>query len=145
MPNDEVEDLVVALASPDVDRAALFDTFVAEDHIGTLDWAAQPSRLDGFYGHARRMLSQRLEIDTVGCDHGTAWLGECDDERIDSGASASEPPKLSRSASRRFGNRWDDVTGLEKPIGYRITRGVTLEAFDEHNRGHDGRPKALVP
>src|SRR6185312_4067218 len=88
--------------------------------------------------------SQRLQVSGIRRQHGAARLGASDDQGIDGGAPAGAPAKERRSSSQRLWERLFDLAGLEKPVGVRVSSGISLQALGQDDRRDLRWPEFLL-
>ncbi len=116
--------------------------------IGT-SWSVHPApdrrRSDDLDGNSVGVGGERFDVGSVTGEDRPAGLGESDDERIDSGASSGESPKLGCSPCCRLADRRVDDAGLQESVSVGVASWVAVQRFDEHHRRHDGRPQLLCP
>ncbi|MFV0308963.1 MAG: hypothetical protein ACK5OX_14600 [Desertimonas sp.] len=83
------------------------------------------------------MGGERFNVDAIAGQNGAAWLGDRDDERVDSGTCSGAPSQLGCSPSSPLTDRRFDDAHLHESVGVGVTPGVTVERLDQdHRRDH---------
>jgi hypothetical protein len=100
--------------------------------------------LDPFDIHVLSELSKCRDVLLVRSQHCATGFGQRNNQRINGRPSVSQPAQQSCPPRCGFGNFLDDVASLEERVGQCIARGVTLQAFYEHDGWNQRRPQILL-
>lgn len=100
--------------------------------------------LDSDDHHVFSVRRERPKVVRIGSHHGSAGLGDGNQQRVDNGSTPGETAQRSGATRESFRDALGDVTSLEKPIRVGITPCVTLQTFHENWGRNQRRPKSLV-
>jgi hypothetical protein len=137
--SEDLQEATVLCANSLLSRRRMSDRFFALNRSHGAPGPPSDPLDDDAVGVSR----ERLEVVGIGGEHRPVWLGERDHERVNSRPSASEPTQERRSAGERLGNSLRDVASLEQPILVRVTTGVPLKAFYQHDSWNHRWPQSL--
>jgi hypothetical protein len=115
--------------------------------MGTHSTTTREARRDSDPFHRNRGIGehgQRPEVLGILGKHGTSGpFGECDDDRVDGGATANSGPQLRGAASEGLINRFH-IAHHEKPLLKEVPAGIATERLREDDRRDDRGPQACA-
>ncbi|MEZ5297820.1 MAG: hypothetical protein R2697_16530 [Ilumatobacteraceae bacterium] len=100
---------------------------------------------DDLDGNCVGVGGERFDVGSVaGQDH-AAWLGNCDNERVDGRTCSGASSQLGGSPSSSLADGRFDDAHLQESVGVGIAPRVTVERLDQDHRRNDRWPQFVGP
>ena len=98
-------------------------------NLGLPSFLTRPPKdpLDPDHGYLLRVSGKGVQISDITGEHGTVWLGQCDDQRVNRRSLTRPTPELGRSTGKGQRHRILKQTGSDELVQGFIATGATLK------------------